>query len=385
MKKFRKKGKNLIRLPMGILALVIAGMVFCTGTLGAVRLKDLSYVKGVRDNSLVGFGIVVGLNGTGDSKETKYTAKAIASMLTKMGIFTKKEDVQIKNTAAVMVTAMLNPFAQNGDRVDLTLSSVGDAKSLAGGMLLKTPLLASDQNVYIVGQGMVSVGGLGADQTTTHLTVARVPQGGIVERDNNSKMVYDGIIELVLKEPDFSTASRIEKDVNMELGGLYAEALNRKKIKIKIPNYYRGRLVRFISILENIETTADQRAVIVINERTGTIVMGANVRISTVAISHGSLSVEVKDLVAEELGKAKALEAAAQESKAGKGKKKSEAPEPEVDAKMIEQRLNIVKKGADIGSVVKGLNALGVKPRDLIQILQAVKAAGALDAELKFI
>ena len=352
-----------------LILLVLVSVVFIFGEfpLWGSRIKDISNVKGVRENQLVGFGLVVGLNGTGDSKGALFTSKAISFMLTKMGITTSSKDVLLKNAAAVLVTGTLKPFAQIGDRVDLTLSSIGDAKSLGGGMLIKTPLLASDQEVYAVGQGTVSLGGVGSKSLTEHKTVVRIPNGGIIEKDMSSQLAKNGLIELTLHDPDFSTAYKVEKQINLELGGFFAQAQNSGSIHVTVPEYYKERLVRFVSILENVEVETSRKAVVVINERTGTIVMGSEVRIKTVAISHGDLSLLVGAENAQE------------------GEKEEAGGEEGETTEEVQKRLNVLQEGADIGLVVKALNTIGVTPQDLIIILQTLKAQGSLEAELRFI
>lgn len=346
-------------------ALTIVTDSFGLQQLRAMRLKDISNVLGVRENQLLGYGLVVGLNGTGDSSSSTFTMQSIATMMTQMGVPTRPEDVNVKNTAAVLVTATLKPFSKIGDRLDLTLSSLADATSLAGGILIRTPLRAANQQVYAVAQGPLSVGGLGG---SGHNTVARLPQGALIEQNITSNFIHGGKIVFNLREPDFTTAARVAKAVNLQLGGFFAEAKNSSTVHVQVPEYYKSDLVRLFAILENVNVKTDRRAVIVVNERTGTIVMGDHVKISTVAISHGDLSVEVKTEIAEE-----------EESK----KKESEEENEELEIK--QHRVNIVQQGTDIGVLVRGLNELGVKPNDLIIILQTLKAAGALNADLKFI
>lgn len=326
----------------------------------ATRLKDIVDLKGVKENQLFGFGLVVGLNGTGDSKSTEYTRKAIANMLNKIGPATDVEKVNVQNMASVMVTANLKPFAKIGDRIDLTLSSIGDAKSLAGGTLVFTQLYGADQKVYVVGQGSVSVGGLEKSKTAEHKTVGVVPQGGMIEKDMTSDFIYDNKIEMSLHNPDFTTAARIERQVNIELGGLYANAVNNGQVTVIIPDYYQDRKVSFVSLIENIEVDVDTKAIVIVNERTATVVMGEHVRISTVAISHGELSLQVQEV--------------------STAKKKNTD-----NVKDATTKLNVLESGTNIGTLVKALNMLGVTPKDLIVILQALKSSGALKAELRFI
>lgn len=316
------------------------------------RLKDLASVRGVRPNFLNGIGLVVGLKNSGDSKKSLATNRAIATMLTRMGLKTAAEDVVAGNMAAVMITAELPPFARIGETVDVKISAVGDAKSLAGGTLILTPLKAGNSEVFAVAQGAVVVG-QASGQGAQVLTVARVPGGATIEREFTPSIGTHGKITLALHEPDFTTASRVADAINEALKGFYAEAKDVGSIDVQIPPVFEDRLVDFIAEIESIPVEADVKAVVVLNERTGTVVMGSQISLSAVAIAHGDLSIRVGD------GK-KAAKGAA-------GK-------------------NVVSlKGATVGDLVDTLNALGVKPADLIGILQSMHAAGALKAELKFL
>jgi flagellar P-ring protein precursor FlgI len=315
------------------------------------RIKDLANIRGVRDNYLVGFGLVVGLKGTGDSKKSLATNRAIAAMLTRLGMKTDSEEIVSGNIAAVMATGDLPPFARNGDTLDVKISAVGDASSLAGGTLIMTPMKAGNSEIFAVAQGTVVVGqasGAGAQV----LTVARVPGGAVVEREFKPALAQDGKLTLSLKNADFTTATRMSEAINSHFKGFYATAEDVASIAVAVPPLYETRLVEFVAELEGLTVEADAKAVVVLNERTGTVVMGSQVVIEPVSVAHGELSIRV--------GGAKAKgKAATDKTVVGVG-------------------------GATVGELIDSLNALGVKPADLVGILQTIHAAGALQDELKF-
>lgn len=364
-------------------------LLLCTVSLAeAVRIKDIADVAGVRGNSLVGYGLVVGLAGTGDKAGTLFTVQSLASMLTRMGVTIDPNKVKVKNVAAVMVTAKLPPFAKPGSRLDVTLSSLGDASTLQGGTLLLTPLKGPDQVVYVVAQGEVSVGGfIGGDQDKTqknHPTVGRVPTGGVVERE--VPVVFDdkGSISFMLRDPDFTTAIRLADVINAQMRTISPEsetvgfpppahASDSASINVAVPEVYKGRIVEFLSRLESLDVQIDFPARIVVNERTGTIVMGANVRILDVAIAHGNLTIQVKSTP-------QVSQPAAFSGGITVETKKETTTVTEEPAKVL-----LFQSGPTIGTLVAALKAIGVTPRDLISILQAIKVAGALEAQLEII
>ncbi|MBI3358715.1 MAG: flagellar basal body P-ring protein FlgI [Nitrospirae bacterium] len=369
---------------------LLSGMLLlCTVSLAeAVRIKDIADVAGVRGNSLVGYGLVVGLAGTGDKAGTLFTVQSLASMLTRMGVTIDPNKVKVKNVAAVMVTAKLPPFAKPGSRLDVTLSSLGDASTLQGGTLLLTPLKGPDQVVYVVAQGEVSVGGfIGGDQDKTqknHPTVGRVPTGGVVERE--VPVVFDdkGSISFMLRDPDFTTAIRLADVINAQMRTISPEsetvgfpppahASDSASINVAVPEVYKGRIVEFLSRLESLDVQIDFPARIVVNERTGTIVMGANVRILDVAIAHGNLTIQVKSTP-------QVSQPAAFSGGITVETKKETTTVTEEPAKVL-----LFQSGPTIGTLVAALKAIGVTPRDLISILQAIKVAGALEAQLEII
>lgn len=360
-------------------AILLALIILATSSAHAIRIKDLASFEGVRDNQLMGYGLVVGLNGTGDSDQAKIQTQSVVNMLERMGITASANDIKLKNIAAVMVTATLPPFAKQGNRLDVLVSSLGDAKSIAGGTLLMAPLKGADQQVYAVAQGSIltnsfAFGGQGATAQKNHPTAGRVPNGALVERELPNTLTGKSVLNLNLNVADFTTASRIVAVVNDKFNSAVAFSSDPGSVTMTIPAAYANRAVEFVAALERLEVKPDLAAKVVLNERTGTIVLGENVRISTVAITHGSLSLVIKEtpLVSQP----------APLSKTGDTK-----VVPRTDLKVEEEnrRLMVLQEGASIGDVVRALNMLGVTPRDLISILQAVKAAGALQAELSII
>lgn len=315
----------------------------------AARVKDVAQVKGVRENLLIGYGIVVGLKGTGDSAGD-VSAKSMARLFEKMGIQTGGTDFKSKNVAAVIVTSKLPPFARAGTRIDVTVSSIGDASSLEGGTLLVTPLRAGDQNVYAVAQGPISLGQLAGGGTGGggggFGTTARVPNGALIEKEVDGNFTQKKTFVLSINNPDFTTAARLSKLINTELGGKYAVARDAGTIDVIVPFNYEGSGVELIATIENMQLTPDSKARVVLNERTGTVVIGENVRIDNVAIAHGDLAIEVSG---------------------PKGPK---------------EKVGIIN-GSTIKDVVKALNTLGVAPKDLTAIFQALRASGALQADLE--
>ncbi len=318
----------------------------------AARLKDIASIRGVRENQLIGYGIVVGLKGTGDGK-SEFTTKSLVRMLDKLGVKLENKDITSKNVAAVIISAQLPPFAKAGNPLDITVSSIGDASSLQGGTLLMSPLRAANDQVYAVAQGTVLISGDGKD---IHPTSGRIPNGAIIEKDIQADFSNRKMFRMTLHNPDFTTAARTALTINKELGGQYATAKDAGTIDIVTPNAYENRGVELMATIESIEINPDQKAVVVINEKTGTVVIGDKVRVSRVAISHGTLSVKVEPPAGATAGK--------------KGK---------------EEHVAIIDGGVSVGDLVQSLNKLGVTPKDLITILQSIKAAGALHGELEIL
>lgn len=365
---------------------------------GAARIKDIASIEGMRGNQLIGYGLVVGLDGTGDSNNTKFTVQSLVNMLSRMGIFVDGTQVKVGNVASVMVTATLPPFSRAGSRIDVLVSSLGDAKSLQGGTLLLTPLKGPDQRVYAVAQGAVSVGGAfsaGGQNSVqkNHPTAGEIPSGALVEREVPFVFNHMRNLTLALHSPDFTTALRVARTVNGALGWKAARALDAGTIRVDIPDQFRGNLVPLVADLEKLDVQPDSVAKVVIDERTGTVVMGENVRISPIAVAHGNLSIQIKKQyeVSQPLPLAPAPPTGAAPSTGDQGVVTVPGgatvvtPSESTTAEEQSAKLMVVNGGASIGELVRALNAIGVTPRDLISILQAIKAAGALQAELEII
>lgn len=355
-----------------VLALVPAGLF------ANARVKDITTLKGVRENQLIGYGLVVGLQGTGDGSSSQFTIQSLATMLNNLGVGIDPSTINVKNVAGVIVTAYLPPFARMGAKVDILVSSLGDAKSLQGGTLLLTPMKGADGQVYAVGQGPITIGGFAADSggassQKNHPTVGKVPAGATVERE--LPFDFSQMDELVysLNTPDFTTANRVARAINKSLGGTFAAARDSATIEVQIPDKFRAKVVQMVAKIETVKVKPDVYAKVVVNERTGTVVVGQDVRISTVAIAHGSLTISVQPNI--EVSQPEPLSEGTTEV----------INQPTVDVSEGENKLAIVPGGASIGDLVKALNALGVTPRDLIAVFQAIQAAGALQAELEII
>jgi flagellar P-ring protein precursor FlgI len=391
-------GNHMMRIIGSIIFLIIA----FASQVDAVRLKEIASFKGVRSNPLIGYGLVVGLNGTGDGSNADFTIRSIINMLERMGIHIDRErinQIKPKNVAAVMVTANLPPFSKIGSKIDVLISSIGDAKSLQGGTLLLTPLLGVDRQIYALAQGPILVGGFVASGTTgtsaqkNHPTVGTIPKGAIVEREVPVSVNEKKELVLNLLNPDFTTAEKIKDLINKNSGEEVARCMDSGSLKIKVPDPYQNRVTEWIALIERLEVTPDSVAKVVINERTGTVVMGEHVRISTVAIAHGGLSIQVKErfLVSQpppfspNAGKGgPSVIPPGEGTIVTPGGNTVVTPESNVSAKEEEGALFLVQ-GVNLGELIKALNAIGVTPRDLISILQAIKAAGALQADLEII
>ena len=345
----------------------------------SVRIKDIVHFEGVRDNLLVGYGLVVGLNGTGDKlNNTAFTEQSLKAFLERLGVNSSASQLKTKNIAAVTVTAQLPAFARNGGTIDVSVSTIGDAKSLQGGVLLATPLLGADGEVYAVAQGSVSSGtvaaGAGASVTKGVPTSGTIAGGAIVEREIDFKLNAMNTMNISLKNPDFTTASRVSSVINGKLGKEYASVLDPATIQLNIPEANTGKVANLIGELESLTLETDQPAKIVIDEASGTIVMGENVRIDTVAIAQGNLVVKVEET--PQVSQPGLL--------APEGAQTVVTPQTKVNVEEDKGKKSIVmQKGATLNDLVKGLNSLGVGPRDLIAILQSIKSAGALQAEIE--
>ena len=348
-----------------------------TGCAAGARLKDLVSVEGVRENQLIGYSVVVGLAGTGDSQQTVFSNQSLTNILARMGITVSPSTIRVKNTAAVMVTATLPAFAQPGLRIDCTAAAVGDATNLQGGILLLTSLRGSDGQVYAVAQGPVVTGGFlarggASSQTVNHPTVGRSPEAAIVERSAPS-LAPRGNVRLQLRASDFTTATRIVAAINKDLGSTAARAENAGVVSVAIPADFASRTAEFISGLEKLEVEADQAARVIVNERTGTIVLGKDVRIAPVAILHGNLNIEIQTDFA-----------VSQPAPLSQGTTQV-TPQTTIAATQEKARNVILKQGATVEELVRALAAIGSTPRDVIAILQSLERAGALQAEIEVI
>lgn len=379
----RRTAKLALTLAM---TLAIAGAALSALALPApalaasARIKDVVDIEGVRDNMLIGYGLVVGLNGTGDSlNNAPFTEQSLTGMLERMGVNTRGTNLRTKNVAAVMVTATLPAYAAQGTRIDVTVSAMGDSKSLLGGTLLVTPLLGADGEVYAVAQGPIAVSGFsaqgqGASVTRGVPTSGRISSGAIVEREIQFSLAELPVVRLSLRNPDFTTAQRVATAINIQLRGNLAQATDPSSVLLNVPGARRGDIVGLMTEIEQLRITPDQVARVVVDEKSGVIVMGENVRISTVAIAQGNLTIRVTETP--------------QVSQPGPFSQGETAVVPRTDIQVDEQsnnRLAVMNSGVTLQELVQSLNALGVGPRDMIAILQSIKAAGALQAEIEVI
>lgn len=343
-----------------------------------VRVKDIADIEGVRTNQLLGYGLVIGLNRTGDKvQQNLYARQTLQNLLQRMGLSTGVDVMRPENIATVLVTATLPPFVRQGSKIDVLVSSIGDARSLQGGTLIISPLKGLDGQVYAVAQGAVSIGGISAGDTgnsvdINHPTVGRVPNGAIVERTVATELASNGSINLVLHQDDFTTASRLSKAINEGFGVGTARALDGRSVAVRVPAKFGDDNVGFIAELESIRLQTDTIAKVIINERTGTIIMGSNVRLSSVAISQGGVTVRIGTEYD-----------VSQPSPLSKTGETQVVPRVNVDVKEKKPESVVLPDGATVEEVVRGLRAVGATARDIISILQAIKAAGALAAELE--
>ncbi|GJD86957.1 Flagellar P-ring protein [Methylobacterium hispanicum] len=357
---------------------VLAALDLAQPALALSRVKDLAAIEGVRQNQLVGYGIVVGLNGTGDTlNNIPFTKQSLQAMLERLGVNTRGATMRTQNLAAVMVTANLPPFAAQGTRIDVTVSSLGDAKSLQGGTLLVTPLLGADGEVYALAQGSVAIAGFSAEGDAAKITRGvptngRIANGANIEREIAFRLNDARSLRLSLRNPDFTTSKRIAAAINDFMGADTAEPTDPATVTIQIPPRYNGNMIRLITEVEQLKVEPDQTARVVVDERSGIIVMGRDVRVSTVAIAQGNLTVTITEQP--------------QVSQPAPLSNGQTVVVPRTGVKVDTgdgNKLALVKEGVSLRELVDGLNALGVGPRDLISILQAIKAAGALQAEIE--
>ncbi len=366
-----------------IILLLVCGQLFSvsiTPAFASSRIKDLVDFEGIRENQLVGYGLVVGLNGTGDSlNNSPFTKQSLQALLERLGVNTRESDLRTANVAAVMVTGNLPPFATQGTRMDITVSAIGDAKSLQGGTLLVTPLLAADGNTYAVGQGPVAVAGFKAEGDAASITrgvptVGRISNGAIIEREVKYALKDRRTMRLALRNADLTTAKRIAAAINTYTSEKTAHAIDPATVRLDVPYSYRGDIIGLLTDIEQLRIKPDQQAKVIIDENTGIIVMGKDVKISTVAIAQGNLTVTIAEtpVVSQpnELAPENAETVVVPRTAVGVTDDK-------------EKKLAILQAGVTLRDLVDGLNALGIGPRDMIAILQAIKSAGALQAEIE--
>lgn len=353
-------------------------LALLSSDVSAARLKDIADVEGVRGNQLFGYGIVVGLNKTGDGSGVGFTTQSLSNMLERLGVRVDPEDIKVNNVAAVLVTATLPPFVRPGTKIDVTLSSLGDASSLQGGTLVMTPMKGADGNVYAVSQGAVSVGGFsvssasGGDQAQkNHPTTGSIPEGAIVERAIPLDLFQSKRVRIVLRQPDFTTMTRVVRSLNGVMGGPVAKAIDAASVEIPLIGPQQNDPISLVSLLENAEVEQDVGAKVVVNERTGTIIMGEHVRVSTVGLAHGNLNITIRS--EQQVSQPGAL---------AEGGTTQVVTNADVNVSEESGNLTVVKEPVSLGELVSALNGLGATPRDLIAIFTALKRAGALQAEL---
>lgn len=365
-----------------LLLWVLACLLLGSGTAAAQtqsRIKDLADFEGIRDNLLVGYGLVVGLNGTGDDLASAvFTRESLIGMLQRLGVNARDDDLDSDNVAAVMVTANLPPFSRQGTRIDIQVSALGDADSLLGGTLLVTPLLAADGEVYAVAQGQIAVAGFSAAGNAETIvkgvpTSGRIANGAIIERELGFELEQMRSVKLSLRNPDLTTARRVAEAINAFTGETAARSTDPATVRVSVPARYNNDTVALMTDIEQLRVRADQPARVVIDEASGIIVMGENVRISTVAIAQGNLTIRITET--PQVSQPNAFSATGDTEVVDR-------TEIEVDED-ADNRLAVVPAGVSLQELVNGLNALGIGPRDMISILQAIKAAGALQAEIE--
>lgn len=357
--------------------LVVLCALAITSTVRAERLRDLCDVLGARDNQLVGYGVVVGLNGTGDDVSAPFADQSLRALLRRLGVQADARQLRLRNVAAVLVTATIPAFSRQGSRLDVTVASIGNARSLRGGILVQTPLRGADRGTYAVAQGPLIVGGFGAvgssgsSEQVNVTTSARVPGGALVERTISTQFVLQQKVTLSLRTPDFATAHRIATAINDKLGKGAAVAVDSGAVEVKVPKGLRERPVSLVAELEEIEVNPGTSARVVINERTGTIVAGGDVRLAPVAIAQGGITISVRETAV-----------ASQPSPLASGDTVT-MPDSEVETdEKVPPALTYVDQAASLAEVAQALSTLGVSPRDMASILQALKSAGALHAEI---
>jgi flagellar P-ring protein FlgI len=363
------------RIATGIVAAVMAAGAIASAE-PAARLKDIATLQGIAPTPLIGYGLVVGLNKTGDRRQTIFSTQTLANMLERFGIAVPAGQIKIENVAAVLVTTELPPYARPGARLDITASSVGDARSLQGGTLLATPLRGMNGQIYALAQGPLSIGGFGGGTSgnsvqVNHLTVGRVPSGAIVQVGGGATLPPTDALTFALREADFVSAAHVAAAVNAELGPQTAHVVDAGTVTVRVPDVYRSALADLLARLDALPVVTDATARVVINERTGTVVIGGSVRLGVAAVAHGNLSVRITTKL--EVSQPSPL------SRTGETKV---VPNEQVDVHEDRAQLVSLEEGTTLDAVVRALNALGASPRDIIAIMQALKAAGALRADI---
>lgn len=361
---------------MALVAVVLLGLLASAAQ--AVRLKDIASISGVRTNELVGYGLVVGLNGTGDGTNTAFTITSMRNMLDKMGVEVSSANLRPKNVAAVMVTGKMPVSAKAGATMDITVSSIGDAKSLTGGILLVTPLKGVDGRIYAIGQGALTVGGFSATGEAASAqkniaTVGRIPGGGVIEREVAFSFNSQDDLTISLSTMDFGTTMQVVESINQSLGGPYASAEDISTVQLAVPERFVGNMVPLLASLENLSVSPDSRAKVVVDEKTGTIVLGSDVRLSKVAVAHGNLQIVIAE-----------SQDVSQPGPLAEGGQTVTTPETDIQVQEQNNQLMLME-GATLQELVDGLNAIGAAPRDLISIIRTLRAAGALYAEVEVI
>jgi flagellar P-ring protein precursor FlgI len=371
----KRNGERAMKIISGLAAL--AFMALAAQAQAASRIKDLANIEGVRQNQLIGYGLVVGLNGTGDTiNNTPFTKQSLTAMLERLGVNIRGQTLRTGNVAAVMVTANLPAFGTQGTRIDVTVSALGDSKSLQGGTLLVTPLLGADGNVYAVAQGSLAIGGFSAEGDAAKIvrgvpTVGRISNGAIIEREIDFALNRLPNLRLALRNSDFTTAKRIASAVNDFIGTPTAEPIDPSTVALTIPKQFAGNVVALITEIEQLQIEPDLPAKIVIDERSGIIVMGRDVRVSTVAVAQGNLTVSISE-----------APQVSQPAPLSRGRTRV-VPRTRIGVQEDNHKLALVRESVSLQQLVDGLNALGIGPRDMIAILQAIKAAGAIQADIE--
>jgi flagellar P-ring protein FlgI len=366
-----------LTLTRAVLAAAWALTVMAPPAQATSRIKDLANVEGVRQNQLIGYGLVVGLKGTGDTiNNSPFTRQSVTAMLERLGVNIRGQTLRTLNVAAVMVTSNLPAFSTQGTRIDVTVSALGDATSLQGGTLLVTPLLGADGNVYAVGQGSLAIGGFQAEGAAASIvrgvpTVGRIANGAIIEREIDFALNRMNQVRLALRNADFTTAKRIAAAINDYIGAATAEPIDPSTVQLTVPSQYQGNVVALLTEVEQLQIDPDLPAKVVIDERSGIIVMGRDVRVSTVAVAQGNLTVTISEAAQ-----------VSQPAPFARGRTVT-TPRTRIGVQEDGRKLALVNEGVSLQQLVDGLNALGIGPRDLISILQAIKTAGAIQADIE--